>query len=76
MILSGKPIEGSGVVLTTLIVPVVNFSAAPSDAEVARARATIADSFNFMRFKSKRIEDVATLRKHRININTLGTLNT
>jgi hypothetical protein len=49
MILRGKPIEGSGVTLKTLMVPVVIFSAALSDAEEARAKATIADSFNFMR---------------------------
>ena len=46
--LSGKPIEGSGVVLITLMVPVVIFSAAPSEAELARAKAMIADIFNFM----------------------------
>jgi hypothetical protein len=45
------------------------------DVEEARAKATIADSFSFMRFKSKRIKDDATLRKHRINFNTLSTLN-
>jgi len=48
IILSGKPIEGSGVVLMILIVLVVNFSAAPSEAELARAKAMIADIFNFM----------------------------
>ena len=75
MMLSGKPIEGSGVTLKTLMVPVVIFSAAPIDAEEARAKATIPDSFSFMRFKSKRIKDDATLKKHRINFNTLSTLN-
>jgi hypothetical protein len=48
IILSGKPIEGSGVVLITLIVLVVNFSAAPIDTEEARAKATIADNLIFM----------------------------
>jgi hypothetical protein len=49
IILSGKPIEGSGVVLITLIVLVVIFSAAPIDAEEARAKTTIAVNFRFMR---------------------------
>jgi hypothetical protein len=62
--LSGKPIEGRGVTLKTLMVPVVIFSAAPSEAEEARAKATIADNLSFMSFKSKRIRDDATLRKH------------
>jgi hypothetical protein len=64
MILSGKPIEGRGVVLITLIVPVDIFSAAPSDAEEANAKATIADNLSFIEFKSKQIVDDATLRKH------------
>jgi hypothetical protein len=64
MILSGKPIEGRGVVFTTLIVLVVNFSAAPSDTDETRAKATIADNLSFMKFISKRIKDDATLRKH------------
>jgi hypothetical protein len=50
MMLSGNPSEGSGVGLYTLMVPVVNFSAAPSDnTELARANATIADNLIFMR---------------------------
>ena len=56
------------------MVPVVIFSAALSEAEKAKAKATIADNLSFMRFKSERIKDHATLRKHRININTIGTL--
>ena len=53
IILSGNPIDGSGVVLITLIVPVLYFSAAPIDEEVARTKATIADNFNFIKFVHK-----------------------
>ena len=70
--LSGKPIDGSGVALYTLIVLVVNFSAAPSDAEKARAKTTIADNLSFMVTKSENIEDVATLMRFLINFNMLA----
>jgi hypothetical protein len=53
IILSGKPIEGSGVVFTTLMVLVVIFSAAPSDTEVKRDKATIKVSLRFMGCISK-----------------------
>jgi hypothetical protein len=69
MMLSGKPIEGSGVVLITVIVPVVIFSAAPSDTELAKANATIADNLIFMRQIPCVFEDVETLMKIRMNFN-------
>ena len=53
IILSGNPIDGRGVVLITLMVPVLNFSAAPIDEEVARIKAPIADHFNFIEFLLK-----------------------
>ena len=64
--------DGSGVVLITLIVLVVNFSAAPSDNELARAIATIAEIFSFMLTKTVNIKDDATLMRFLINFNTLG----
>ena len=64
--------DGSGVVLVTLIVLVVNFSAAPSDNELARAIATIAEIFSFMLTKSVNIKDDATLMRFLINFNILG----
>ncbi len=54
--------DGSGVTLTTSTVLVVNFSAAPSDAELASAKATIADNFSFMR-SIHTIEDDETIGK-------------
>jgi len=48
IMLRGKPIEGSGVVLITLMVPVVSFSAAPRDAELTRAKAKITVNLSFM----------------------------
>ena len=65
--------DGSGVVLITLIVLVVNFSAAPSDNELARAIATIAEIFSFMVTESENIEDVTTLMRFLINFNMLAT---
>jgi hypothetical protein len=35
------------------MVPVLNFSAAPIDEEVANIKATIADNFNFIEFVNK-----------------------
>ena len=67
--------DGSGVVLITLMVPVVNFSAAPSDAEEAKARATIADSLSFIRSRSILIEDDATLMRFLMKFNVLGAKN-
>ena len=64
--------DGSGVVLITLIVLVVNFSAAPSDNELARAIATIAEIFSFMLTKTVNIKDDATLMRFLINFNILG----
>jgi hypothetical protein len=49
-------------VLKTSTVLVVNFSAAPSDAELARAKATTADNFSFMR-SIHTVEDDETIRK-------------
>ncbi len=53
------------------MVLVVNFSAAPSDVELAIAKATIADNFSFMVTKSEHIEDDATLMRFLINFNIL-----
>ena len=64
--------DGSGVVLITLIVLVVNFSTAPSDNELARAIATIAEIFSFMLTKTVNIKDDATLMRFLINFNILG----
>ena len=64
--------DGSGVALITLIVLVVNFSAAPSDNELARAIATIAEIFSFMFTKTVNIKDDATLMRFLINFNILG----
>ncbi len=41
--------DGSGVTLKTSTVLVVNFSAAPREAELARAKATIADNLSFIK---------------------------
>ncbi len=63
--------EGSGVVLITLMVPVDNFSAAPRDAELARAKATIADNLSFINIKPDQVDDCETLSKLQINFNEL-----
>ncbi len=73
IMLRGKPREGNGVALYTLMVLVVNFSAAPSDAEEARAIAMIVEIFSFMVRKSEHVEDVATLMRFLINFNMLAT---
>ncbi len=73
IMLRGKPREGNGVALYTLMVLVVNFSAAPSDAEEARAIAMIVDNLIFMVTNSEHIEDDATLMRFLINFNMLAT---
>jgi len=50
---------------------VVNFSAAPSDTEVASAKAMIADIFNFINIKPDQVEDYGTLSKFKIYFNEL-----
>ena len=55
------------------MVPVVNFSAATSEAEEAKAKATIADNFSFMVAKSEHIEDDATLMRFLMKFNILDT---
>jgi len=63
--------DGRGVVLITLIILVVIFSAASSDAEVAKAKAMIADNFSFIFTKSKPIQEARTVMVFLIKFNIL-----